>query len=100
MTKSRTRYIVATKIVLSKTEKKVLTLAARSYRGEVTTFQRKEVVSRDLQAMRSLRVKGLMDFDGANTLVEFSDRTGRDTTYYVTQDHITDEGRKVAEMLS
>lgn len=89
-----------TKLKLRATEKKILKLAARNYRGEVSTFQVRGVVSHDIRAVRSLREKGLMSRQGYNYLTEFSPRAGRKTVYLVTCDAITDEGREVAKTLS
>lgn len=85
---------------LNKVEKRVLVVAERSYRGEFSTWQRKGHISRDLIAMRKLRVKGMMSLDHEYDVVEFSDRIEDDVMYYVTQDHITDKGIKIAKNLS
>jgi hypothetical protein len=87
-------------IKFTKTEQKVLESASRSYRGEITTHQSQGVVSRELQAARSLQAKGLMVFVDEGWLEEFSFRAGRETVYHVTRHQITAAGRKVLKTLS
>jgi hypothetical protein len=87
-------------IKLNKTEKKVLTLASRSYRGTVATVQCDGAVTRDLKAVQSLRVKGLMTHKESGGYTQWDFCRGRTILYSVTHDEITDEGRKVLETLS
>jgi hypothetical protein len=85
-------------IKLTKTEHKMLALASNNPGGAIKTTRVEGAASRNLQAIKSLRVKGLLTL--TNYYTEWGYRwDGRREIYDITVDAITDEGRRALDTL-